>query len=110
MLCLLQKMTEAPKVVVLELEDKDVEGDVISVLNSMETIRREELVSNRIGDNKKNEYLHLAVRLASGIEALADEKTLGKMDFVVKQLDRNPALVLLREKCCTHHQNRSPIQ
>ena len=86
-------MTEAPKVVVLELEDKDVEGDVISVLNSMETIRREELVSNRIGDNKKNEYLHLAVRLASGIEALADEKTLGKMDFVVKQLDRNPALM-----------------
>src|SRR3989344_5633272 len=93
MLCLLQKMTEAHKVVVLELEDKDVEGDVISVLNSMETIRREELVSNRIGDNKKNEYMHLAVRLASGIEALADEKTLEKMDFVVKQLDRNPALM-----------------
>ena len=85
-------MNDVPKAVILELEDKDVREDFLKVMSAMDRIRKERISDREITREQKNEYLHLAVRLASGIEALADEKTLGKMDFVVKQLDRNPAL------------------
>ena len=85
-------MNEVPKTVVLELEDDDVRQDLVSIVNSMESIRREEIVDGITSEERKNEYLHLTARLASTVEALADNKLLEKMNSVVKQFDVNPAL------------------
>ncbi len=85
-------MNEVPRAIVLELADDDVRQDLASIVNSMEAIRREEIVDRITSEERKNEYLHLTARLASTVEALADDKLLEKMNSVVKQFDVNPAL------------------
>ena len=86
-------MAEIPKTVTLELEENDVQEDIVKVLESMSKIRSAALVDNKLDEKQKDEYLHLAYRLASGIEALADNSLLGKMDSLVKIVDKDKRLL-----------------
>ena len=86
-------MTEAPKVVVLELEDKDVEGDISKIIKSMSEIRAETMTDRKLSDTQRDEYLHLAYRLASGIEGIADNGMFSKMQRITKILEKNNILL-----------------
>ncbi len=86
-------MTEVPKTVVLELEDKDVEGDISKILKSMSEIRAETVTERKLSDAQRDEYLHLAYRLASGIEGLSDNGMFSKMQRITKILEKNNVLL-----------------
>ncbi|MFC1698130.1 hypothetical protein ACFL1H_07345 [Nanoarchaeota archaeon] len=50
-----------PKSIEIEIEEGEIRKDLIEILESMETIRNEELTENNIGEEKKDEYLHLSL-------------------------------------------------
>src|SRR3989338_9754321 len=86
-------MTEVPKVVTLEINDDDVREDISKIIKSMSEIRAETVTSTGISNEKKDEYLHLAYRLASGIEGIADNGMFSKMQRITKILEKNNVLL-----------------
>lgn len=81
-----------PSSMIIELEDKDVERDLTKILGAMALIRAEAVQNRQLDDGQRDEYLHLTYRLASGMKALADEKTVNKMQLVAERLSENPQL------------------
>ena len=82
-----------PQVVTIDLEERDVKEDMAKVVNAMSRIRAETIQDRNITDEKKDEYLHLSFRLASGIEAVADELMVQRMQAVAEAMNKNPALL-----------------
>ena len=85
-------MATAPTHVEVELQEEDLHQDLVSILQSMEAIRQEELAGRKITSKKKDEYLHLTYRLGSVLEGLADKRIVQKMQVVVEAINKSPAL------------------
>ena len=81
-------MTDLQKVDI-EFSEGDVNGNMAKITEVMERLRREGQATGELSYEKKNEYLHLAYRLASCIEALSDKEMVEKMNEVVKQFDKS---------------------
>jgi hypothetical protein len=86
-------MDQPAKHMTIELGDEDIHSDVVSILDSMSSIRQEQLTDNRVSDETKNEYLHLTCRLASCMQATADDGLRDKMQATFDALVGNAALM-----------------
>ncbi len=84
---------ELPQVITIELEEKDVQQDIVTIINGMEAIRQEQIADRNITEEKKNEYLHLTYRLASAIEGIAEEGLVKNIQKVVDAIEKNPELL-----------------
>lgn len=86
-------MSNLPAAMTIELGEQDLNNDFLSAIHSMGDIRHEQLTERKISDEDKNEYLHLAYRLASIIEGQIDKDLIKKMHGVVSKLNMNKALL-----------------
>jgi hypothetical protein len=86
-------MNQPPKTLDLVLEDTDVRKDMSVIMESMAKIRAEAIQDIEIPSAKKDEYLHLAYRLASGLKATLDDSRRQKLNVVASKLDKNPTLL-----------------
>lgn len=80
-------MSTLPKALSIELSNEDLASDRKSILQAMRKIRRESIKLNACEDNKREEYLHLASRLAS-IIGTEDESFLQIAREVLSNSDR----------------------
>jgi hypothetical protein len=86
-------MNQPPTTMTIELEEKDVRNDLPEVVNSMSKMRAETIKDRKLTDQQKDEYLHMSYRLASGIQAVADEPMTKRMQVVADRLNKNPTLL-----------------
>ena len=82
-----------PAMVEVELEEKDVHEDVLKAMEAMSKIRNETIANRNITDEQRDEYLHLAYRLASGVEGIADNDLIDKMQKIGDKIAKNPLLI-----------------
>ena len=86
-------MNQPSSTMTIELEEKDVRNDLPDVVNAMSKIRAETIKDRKLTDEQKDEYLHMSYRLASGIQAVADEPMTKRMQVVADRLNKNPTLL-----------------
>ena len=86
-------MNQPPSTMTIELEEKDVRNDLPDVVNAMSKMRAETIKDRKVTDGQKDEYLHMSYRLASGIQAIADEPMTKRMQIVADRLNKNPTLL-----------------
>ncbi len=61
-----------PNNIVIEMTDKDVQDNTISILDSMERIRKESITNLGAGDEQKMDYLRLTGELASCLKTFME--------------------------------------
>jgi len=83
-------MTDDLQKVDIEFSEGDVNENMAKIMDAMERLRISQQTNKELTSENKNEYLHLAYRLASCVEALSDKEMVEKMNEVVKQFDNNP--------------------
>src|SRR3989344_2216598 len=86
-------MTQPPSHMTIELEEKDVKGDLAKVVRSMSQLGAETIRDRKLTDAQKDEYLHMTYRLASGIQAISDEQMVKRMQLVAERVTKNPSLL-----------------
>ncbi len=86
-------MNQPPSTMTIELEEKDIRNDLPEVVNAMSKMRAETIKNRKLTDAQKDEYLHMSYRLASGIQAVADEPMTKRMQVVADRLNKNPTLL-----------------
>ncbi len=86
-------MNQPPSHMTIELGDKDVKEDVSEIMRAMQRIRAEGISEGKSSNEDKQEYLHLAYRLASGMRTVSDEWMLNQMKYVAERMNKNPALL-----------------
>jgi hypothetical protein len=85
-------MNQPPSHMTIELEEKDVRKDMSKIIRDMSKIRNEALKNKKLDDEQKDEYLHLTYRLASTMQAVADENMIQKMQTLTDRLSKNSIL------------------
>ncbi len=80
--------------VTIELTDKDVQVHIDSIVKSMEAIRQDALTERGFSQDQADDYVHLATRLASAMEGLANEQLGKKVRSQITIANSNPKLVL----------------
>ena len=81
-----------PSHVKIDISDADIAEDLVHIISSMESLRQEQINGNTSSE-KRNEYLHLAYRLGSAIEATADKQMATRFQSVLEKVNANPALL-----------------
>ncbi len=82
-----------PSHMTIELGEKDVRDDLPKIINGMSQMRTEALRDRKLTDEQKDEYLHMAYRLASGMQAITDGTMIKRMQVVAERLNKNPTLL-----------------
>jgi hypothetical protein len=84
-----------PKKMEIELKDEDIEDNLVKIIKSMSKTRAETVSNSEFSDKEKEEYKHLAYRLASCLESLADgnDGLLDVMKDIVAKADENQLLL-----------------
>lgn len=85
-------MNNPPSYMSLSLEDSNVQEDIAKIIQDMSRIRTETIVDRNITDKQKDEYLHLASRLAAGIEGLSTQPMVERMQWLVGKIDKDRSL------------------
>lgn len=86
-------MVDVPKNLTIDLEDNDLRKGLDSILESMSRIRNESITKSNIKDEQKDEYLHLAYRLASIMQETSDQATVKRVQEIVEDINNNPLLI-----------------
>lgn len=87
-------MSQPPSFISLDLEEQDVYEDLVTILESMMKMRMKSVKDSNFSDEEKDEYLHLTYRLASGLEAIADDAIIEDMQEVASSLEKNKKLLM----------------
>ncbi|MBI5066169.1 hypothetical protein HZA97_08090 [Candidatus Woesearchaeota archaeon] len=95
-------MSKPPKFIQVELNEKDVRENLVSILNGMQRIRQESITNLGATDEQKTDYLRLTGELAGCVKTLIKENNLQKQfEEITKSVENNLLLRsydLLQEK------------
>lgn len=86
-------MEQPPSFLDLELSDHDVARDIEKIIIAMDYIRTEKRLEQEINEDVDEEYLHLAFRLASGIQSIADSTIVNLLDVALDRVHEHPSLM-----------------
>ena len=82
-----------PNNLVIEMTDKDVQDNIISILDSMERIRKESITNLGAGDEQKMDYLRLTGELASCLKTFMEGNKLeGHINALISLVDSDSLL------------------
>ncbi len=88
-----QEIVSPPTYMAIDLNEGDIRNDFSKIADSMRAIRAQHIIDGNVGDETKNEYLHLTNRLASTVEGLADKTISKNMGNMIEHMNKNPNII-----------------